>query len=706
LGYAPFAERVAEAIVQLPSSEGLVVGLYGTWGAGKTTTLNYVVHYLGRHSGKTQPSILWFNPWWFSGKEDLVRVFFQQLRGHLGGLRYYSRALLDQIARLADLASEVEPRFKLFARLRRPKTVPELKLEIARILREEGNRILVLMDDIDRLTPQEIQDVFRTIKAIADFPNVTYLMAFDKDVVIRSLDEFCGGYGENYLEKIVQVPFELPLADRLAVHNLFFERLDAILSGLDPGQFDKTYWANVFSAGISQFLETPRDATRLTNALSLTYRAVEGEVNPVDFVAVESLRLFCPEVYHAIRSNREMFVGSAPTDWKRPTREDLTAFHEEWRKELGSSNPGFVQPVQAMLQMLFPKLESVWGNTQYGLEWESSWRRKLRVCSDDVFPVYFSFAIPRGDLSNSEIQSILAAARDQTHFSERLRQLAKEIRPDGKTRLSAFLDRLQDYTETQIPAKDIEPIVLALFDIGDEFVLPEQMGLGLSRFGNDVLMGQVIWQLLKRVDRNTRFRILEEAFRQGRAIYMMQRTVVVLGQQQGRYPEQQADPEEKWLVSGEQLSSLEKALIEKTRAAAQDGMLLDCPGLPWVLNLWRSKGEEGEAKKWVSETTEKDVNLARFLEKYLQVSTILPLGDAVGKSHDRLDPEWFRAYIDPDQIVDRVGALAKSSSITERQKRALSQLLKEYRFRKAGGNPDSPLGLTQLMDENSGESRP
>ncbi|MGH9446598.1 MAG: P-loop NTPase fold protein, partial [Terriglobia bacterium] len=67
------------AILALPSSEGLVIGLYGAWGAGKTTTLNYVAHFLRKGPAEN------FDPWWFSGREDLVRAFFQQLRAELGG---------------------------------------------------------------------------------------------------------------------------------------------------------------------------------------------------------------------------------------------------------------------------------------------------------------------------------------------------------------------------------------------------------------------------------------------------------------------------------------------------------------------------------------------------------------------------------------------------------------------------------------------
>ena len=700
LGYAPFAERLADAIVRLPSDEGMVIALHGAWGSGKTTTLNFVRRFIAAKPPSERPDLIEFNPWWFAGIEDLVRAFLDQLEAQLGTAKKSLNRLRNAVAGLAEAVSEAPIPYadagKVAARVVRPrrKSVPELKQQITSALRKRGKRILVVIDDIDRLTKDEVREVFRAIKAVADFPNIAYLLAFDRTIVVKALDGLYPGAGNDYLEKIVQVPFELPPADRLAIRDLFFEQLIPILS---DAELDKTYFLNVFYESISKFLKTPRDVTRLTNVLSVTFRAVAAEVNPIEFVAVESLRLFCPTVYHTVRENREMFTGSGPSDYTRPSRDDLTAFHKRWLEELRQSQPQYAEPVQAMIRRLFPKLASVWGNTNYGPDWEEGWRRELRLCSEDIFPVYFSLAVASGDLPNAEIRGMLAAARDGSQFARGLLSLKQQPRPDGTTRLSAFLDRLQDYTRSEIPTENIEPIISALLDVGDELLTPGELGgVGFSRVSDNMLIARVIRQLLKRVDRENRFGILGRAFSSGRAIYVMQETVAILGQQQGRYTTGQADPEQEWIVSGEQLSSLERLALQKIKAAALDGSLLRCPDLILVLDFWRKNSGDDEVKRWADETTAQDANLALLLEGHLSSASTLPVGDAVGKTYDRLDPEWLRPYLDPDAIVDRVRSLAQSSSISGRQKRALAQFLKEYDFRKAGGNPNSPMGLDDL----------
>ena len=695
LGYAPFAKRLAESIVGLTGTEGHVIALYGPWGFGKTTMLNYVRHFVSERSPEQQPIILTFNPWWFAGSEDLICAFFKQLLALLEGHKELSE-IRKRLADFAEALGEVPlphaELIKIGAKLLRskPKGIAKLKNDVSDALQRQTRRILVVVDDVDRLTSEEIRQMFRTIKAVADFPRLTYLMAFDKQVVARSLGELQGGSGEDYLEKIVQVPFDLPLVDRLSMRSFFFEKLNPILSQIDPRHFDEVYWGNLFFDGIDKFLETPRDIVRLTNTMAVTFPAVLGEVNAVDFIAIECLRMFCPEAYDCIRQNREMFAGHTARDLERPTSEELSKFHSEWLDRLGRSNPAHSKAARNMAERLFPKLKSVWGNTHYGFEWESRWRRDLRICSEDVFPVYFSFGIPSGEISNSEMQAILAEAGDAKSFGTHLLTLSQQMRPGGKTKASALLDRIQDYTQNEISQDQIGPIVSALFDIGDQLIKPQDEGHGLIGYGNDVQAGRVSWQLLQRLDPDRRFSVLRDAFETGHALYLMQRSYIVMAQQQGMYGES-ARPEQEWLVTREQLVELECVLIAKIRAAGTDGSLLRIPKLLPVLGLWREKRGPEEVQAWVAETVKDDENLVEFLERCLHSSSSFGAGDSVSRRVDRLDPEWIRPYLDPDQIVDRVRRLSSDSSFTPLQKRALDEFLKEYDLRKKGGNPDSPL---------------
>lgn len=698
LGYSPFAKHLADSLCRMSPPDGLVVAIYGPWGSGKTTLLNFLVHFIGQNPGKERPITVPFNPWWFSGHEDLTRRFFGQLRAVLAKRGMVPREVIEKLASFADLVSGAPIPYatwvaKILSRFgKRPEQdVAALKKSLEGALRKQARRVLVVIDDIDRLTSEEIRQLFRVVKAVADFPNVIYLMAFDRAVVTNALEGIQGVSGEAYLEKIVQAPFELPRPEKIQLRGMLFEKLNALLGDTPEEAFDKVRWGNVFFEGIDYFIRTPRDVSRLTNTLRVTYPAVKGEVNPIDFICIETLRVFSPVVYNLVRENSEMFTGSGDHAGLGPPREDFKKYHDTWLHQLEKKDD--IAPLVKLLQRIFPRLESAWGNTGHGAWEESIWRKHLRVCSEDIFPTYFRLALPEGSISNAEIRAILSLAGNAKSFGNKLVDLANQTRPDGSSRVAVFLERLWDFTQTDIPLNAIPPLIHALFDVGDQLIVPGDERRGMFGHGNDTRIGRVMWQLLKRLDQPARTRVLRDAMAVGNAIHLIVKEVLVLGQQHGKYGETQASPESEWMVSKDQLGELEALAFGKVRDAARYGRLLPAPRLPLILDLWKEWAGADEVRQWVGAVVSDDPGLIGFVEKFLNQQYSQGWYDSVGKVQLRLDPKWVEPYLDPSQIIERIRRLSKEGSVTENQKAALGQFVREYEMRQAGKNPDHPLGL-------------
>src|SRR5687767_13462293 len=73
LGYASLAKHLAEGLLRGCPADGLVVGIHGPWGSGKSTILNFILHYMEADTEEDAPIVVHFNPWWFTGHEDLAR---------------------------------------------------------------------------------------------------------------------------------------------------------------------------------------------------------------------------------------------------------------------------------------------------------------------------------------------------------------------------------------------------------------------------------------------------------------------------------------------------------------------------------------------------------------------------------------------------------------------------------------------------------
>lgn len=684
LGYALFARHLAFSLTKMIPAEGFVVALYGPWGSGKTTLLNFLFHYFKEAPVDEQPIIVPFNPWWFSGHEKLAKHFFDQLLASLATSDIDMCNLQAKIAEFADMVSELPSSIHIpyisigkiaveFTPLKSSvKNVIKLKMEIAEELRKQPRRIFVTVDDIDRLNPEEIRQLFGVIKSVADFPNVVYLLTFDKKVVIEALRESQGISGENYLEKIVQFPFELPLPDRSSLYRLLFARLESIMAGTPEGLFDQTYWGNVFMRGIEHFISTPRKINLLTNTLSVTYPAVQGEVNPVDFIGIETLRIFSPEAYNMIRTYPDKFTGR---EWVASKMDQLRTFQDSWVNQIDEGNR---EAVRGLLSQLFPKLGEMWGDMGFDPPNEATWRKQLRICSPDIFPVFFHLALPQGDISNAEIMIILSLADNPQEFSGRLLELAVQARPDGFTRLHAFLDRVMDYTGKEIALESIPSIFLSLFDVGDQFIRPEDEGSGKLPIGNDQRMAQIIFQLLRRLPWDSRLSALQQAITHGRAIFTSVKIVMELGKLSDKHAGEARPQPEALIRQGDQ-ASLEKLVLAKVREAADDESLLQCPKLPEILTMWQNLAGNAEPVTWVNKVVRDDHNLAILLEKFMKKDFSHSMIQVDGESQYRLTQAALTPFLDPESILDRTRTLTESEWLGQPQQDALRQFIRHFK---------------------------
>lgn len=142
-GYAPFASHLAESIVKMGSAEGFVVAIYGSWGSGKTTALNFVKHTFKQKPDVEQPMIVPFNPWLFSGHADLTRQFFNQLRAVIGKKLGVGSKVIKIVSSFAEAISETPVPYAPVGKLihnitkQKAKDIEQLKANAVEALEKE-----------------------------------------------------------------------------------------------------------------------------------------------------------------------------------------------------------------------------------------------------------------------------------------------------------------------------------------------------------------------------------------------------------------------------------------------------------------------------------------------------------------------------------------------------------------------------------------
>lgn len=693
LGFAPFAEHLAKSFVKMKANNGMVLALNGAWGSGKTTIINYIVSYIKQFPKKEQPVIVYFNPWLFTGDEKMLMHFFKQLQVSFEEEKVLSKDVLNKWVQLLELLSDSYddvPSWGKFVigllkKFTKASDIEKLRQSITSDLKGKGKKILVIIDDIDRLTSEEIRQIFRIIKAVADFPNVVYLLAFDKKVVVNSLKRVQEISGEEYLEKIIQAPFDVPLPEKGLLNTLFVNKLNVIITDAPKEELEPLRWQDLFFGGVEKYISTPRNAMRLFNALSITYPAVMGEINIVDLVGIETIRVFCPTAYDIIRNNKEYFVGTTSSDSILSKNiKELKEFHEKWISELNQKDK---QILQHILPVMFPKLKEVFGGYSRSFGDYPEWRLKKRIADTEIFPVYFGFVVSRNNISSKEIETIVKLISDERAFSAKLLKLTKEKLSGNQSKAKYVLDRLRDYAAKKISKRNIKHVVNVFFDIGDELLIPEDEELGLLGDNNENKMGRIIWQLLKRQDKSTNYKTLKNAINNGRSLTFITREIGILGQQHGKNGGKNEPLDEQFLTL-DQLNELEIDGLHKIRTAAEDGTLLKTKDISSVLYRWLAwTDNQDEVKTWCEKAIKDDSKLLKILSDFLR-KTITEKSSGTTIKH-RLDPEWLKQFMNVEKVIPITRKLKKKKGLTGTQKMAINTLLREYKLRKQGKNPDS-----------------
>lgn len=567
--------------------------------------------------------------------------------------------------------------FSAFSKLRE-RNLQETRDELSKLLRGLKSPILIVIDDVDRLSADEIKLVFQLVKANADFPNLVYLLLFQRDIVEESLKKITNGSGRDFLEKIVQLGFDVPSLEQSRLQKVLFNGLNEILSDEEVGKhFDQNRWGNLFIPGLSPYFQTLRDVYRFLSVLEVQVSSMKPrgtfEVNPIDLIALEVLRVFEPDVYRLLPQAKAPLTKVHDPRLKTPSTE--TEIRARVEALIEAAQPNSKEHAREIIRQLFPEVAHILGATTSSGGDEHYLFRELRACHPDVFDRYFYLAIPERDLSQADLNAILAVTGNRDQLVALFDDLKK------RDLLTTALDRLEAYKQ-EIDLANAVPFVTALFDIGDD--LPdEQSGL----FGSPSWMHAtriIHWYLKKEPDANTRFKWLSEAMHLTRGIYLPAMKTALEADRA-----QKAQNPDAFLVDEPAVAKLKAICVEKIRATAETDKLAVHPRLAWLLNVWGSWASPKEPKSWIDKLTQSKDGIVTFLTAFTFKSTSAGLGDYVAREHWHVLLKTVELYIDPSVLEQRVKDLQPKGT-NEAEIRALGEFQKALRRRREGKSEDPP----------------
>ena len=368
--------------------------------------------------------------------------------------------------------------------------------------------VLVVIDDIDRLTIDEILQVFQLVKVNADFPNLVYLLLFERSIVEKALDRISSDRGHEFLQKIVQVDFHIPHAHRKSVERVLFTGMDALL-GSKPIQafFDPHRWSDLYVDGIGAYFQNLRHVYRFLGSfafhLSQFQIGASLEVNPIDLIGLEALRVFEPEIYENLPSAKRILTrDEGKVMFPRIKQDEVDCVFTQLLAQVPAERHAMARTV---LSVIFPPIDQSFDNDEGVRHHKQQWLRERRVCHTDLFDKFFTLSVTEDDLSQAALDRLLSLTADRNGFIGECRALL------GRGMLDVAFERLDAYKE-QIPLENMPVLISALCDLSEGF--PERLP-GLFEQDLNIYAWRLVYFGLRREpDLAKRLAILKDAFLQ------------------------------------------------------------------------------------------------------------------------------------------------------------------------------------------------
>lgn len=498
-GRADFSYRISEIIRKRKEADHLTIGIYGKWGEGKTSVVNFINYYLEKDKDII---CLHFNPWRFRNEDELLNSFFKQfsqgishklkkdgakvakailtysgtlimMAEPLTGLAIVSNAekiggwfnsrkesLKEWVGWGKDLKDNTE---KVYEYLAQDETLENQKKNINQELRKTGKKHVVFIDDIDRLDNEEIRTLFQLIKLTADFDHVIYVLSFDPDMVAAALDKVYPGKddqsGMNFLEKIVQVPLELPKVRETDLFNgVLFPGIDRVLKtySIDINDEQARDIRDGIENGLKRRLATPRMVKRYLNSITFSLPILEGEVNVVDLLLLEGVKICYPGAFDFVFNNKNAFIQN-PQEFIFPSKEEMEKQFKETREKFFEESG---DESKAILETLFPRI----GKYQFSNISEKELSRHQKVNSRYYFERYFTYSIPKSDIPDQKFRELLIGITSNS--MEVSVSLARELIESSSG--DVFVRKIEENYES-ITSRDAYDFALLLTELGSYF---------------------------------------------------------------------------------------------------------------------------------------------------------------------------------------------------------------------------------------------
>lgn len=386
-----------------------------------------------------------FDPWNYTNRETILKEFFKQLSIEIESQidTEYIKSTAQQISIYAKLILDKD--ISVIEGLFQDNDVKALKESISAKLEKSSKKVIIVIDDIDRLLPEESLLIFQIVRLIANFPNVIYILSLDKEKICQDLQVRFEINSEDFIKKIIQIEKTLPITSNTTMKNSFLEFINDQTSEYN---FKNAHEFNtLFEFGLQgKYINNIRDLNRFFNSFNFLFQAYKKEgIHIVDLAAIIAVEVFEYPLYRFIRENKDLLCGLnvviySKDDCKIYTKEGQPQCLIDFCTKINKFNniailvilfPSLFTAIKRRVkeykdkELLNPELLTLYNSINENLESLKDIDRYRRLSNYIFFNNYFRHNFDSSSLTNKEKEKIFSCYNNLDEFKTTLMSLYK-----------------------------------------------------------------------------------------------------------------------------------------------------------------------------------------------------------------------------------------------------------------------------------------
>lgn len=424
----------------------------------------------------------------------------------------------------------------------------------------------------------------------------------DRDVVSSALNEVHNIDGNEYLDKIIQVPFEIPDISKEKLYSILQKKIKNVYENLPiKVKIDQTYMRYVLYDCVYPYVKTLRDVNRIINIFQFKYGALYEETAFEDMLALTTIEVKEPKLYKWIYDNKENVCGGVNHAFFKSNNKDFnySSFYEDEFTASGINSKAAMN----FLKTMFPIFADDINENVYRYVTKDDTRAGMRISHEEKFDLYFSF-----DIESVKVPRKIINASIYEYDEEKLYSCIKNIIKENT--FDYFLYELRSLAN-DIPDNSLELIASTILILSCGYVDEDDSEIESQ---SDGMVLHVVYTLLNKIKLDTvRSRVIISALNDANRINISEISTLIsrIEYSYGRLDSNEENPDYQ-LVSIDQLKEIENVYVKSVRKIINSETISNINNFSYMFSLWNKLDSE-EASKYLKKLFDTDLGALRFI---------------------------------------------------------------------------------------------